>query len=161
MITQPQLRQTLVLIAALGLAACSWETPVQDSPESFTAVANDVAARAASVALAQRGTPYRYGGQTPSGFDCSGLVYYAFGEVGEAVPRTTGELYRRAEPVSSTAMRPGDLVFFEIDGKMAHVGIYVGDGQFVHAPRSGRTVSLQGLDDGFYRAAFIGAGRLP
>ena len=114
---------------------------------------------AADVALSQAGRPYRYGGSSPSGFDCSGLVQFAYRQAGRSTPRTTGELYRATEAVSRGALKRGDLVFFEIDGKMAHVGIYLDNNRFVHAPRSGRSVSVESLDSGFYKSRFVRGGR--
>jgi cell wall-associated NlpC family hydrolase len=119
----------------------------------------DVGDRAASAALQQVGRPYRYGGSSPSGFDCSGLVQFAYATVGVKVPRTTSGQWAELAPVSKREMRAGDLLFFNIDGKMSHVGMYVGDGKFVHAPSSGKRVSIETLDSRFYSRAFIRAGR--
>lgn len=114
---------------------------------------------AAKVAIEQVGTPYRYGGAGRSGFDCSGLVHYAYLQVGKQIPRTTGELWRQLTPVPATDLRAGDILFFNIDGKMSHVGLYLGDRQFVHAPSTGKHVSVAELNSDFYRQAFIRAGR--
>ena len=76
------------------------------------------------------------------------------------MPRTTGQLWNLAGVVSYDDLQVGDLLFFRFDGKMSHVGIYVGDEQFVHAPSTGRSVSLESLDAEYYRQAFIRAGRL-
>lgn len=111
------------------------------------------------MALNQVGVPYRYGGNTPSGFDCSGLVHYSYAAAGVSIPRTTSGQWAQLSPVDTRDMRSGDLLFFEISGKMSHVGMYVGDGRFVHAPSSGRTVSIETLESPFYRKAFIRAGR--
>lgn len=115
--------------------------------------------RAVTVALGQLGVPYRYGGAGPAGFDCSGLVHFAYARAGKVVPRTTGELWRRTAPVGAGETRPGDVLFFRFDGKMSHVGLYIGDGRFVHAPSSGRHVSVERLDSEPYRTAFIRAAR--
>lgn len=119
----------------------------------------DVGSRVAGIALQQVGTPYRYGGKSPRGFDCSGLVHYSYAVAGKPVPRTTSAQYARLAPVSGNAMRPGDILFFRIEGKMSHVGLYVGGGRFVHAPSSGRTVTVESLASDFYSNAFIRAGR--
>lgn len=115
---------------------------------------------AAAAALNQVGIPYRYGGSTPRGFDCSGLVQYAYQAAGVNVPRTTGQLWSAARAVDGSDMRPGDLLFFNIEGKMSHVGMYVGGRRFVHAPQSGRRVSVASLDSPFYRRALLRAGRV-
>ncbi len=116
--------------------------------------------QAAVIAVRQVGVPYRYGGTSRGeGFDCSGLVYYAYQRAGRRVPRTTATLWEHLEPVSRRDMRVGDVLFFRIEGKMSHVGLYLGDGRFVHAPSSGREVTVAALETPFYRQAFIRAGR--
>lgn len=162
MITQPTLGPTLLLAFLAGLYGCSWQAPPVGQETSAPVVAGiDTASRAAQFALWQAGAPYRYGGASPEGFDCSGLVHYAYGLAGKTVPRTTADLHRRAKPVGRSALETGDLVFFNIDGKVSHVGIYLDRGRFVHAPRTGRTVSIESLESGFYRSRFLGGGRLP
>jgi cell wall-associated NlpC family hydrolase len=116
--------------------------------------------RAASIALDQVGVPYRYGGSSPSGFDCSGLVHYSYSHAGVSVPRTTGQLWSAAKTVDRYELQAGDVLFFSIEGKMSHVGMYLGEQRFVHAPQSGRSVSVASLESPFYKAAFIRAGRL-
>ena len=106
------------------------------------------------------GAPYRYGGSGPEAFDCSGLVAYAHRQAGIAVPRTAAEQFSKATPVKRRELRPGDLVFFRLSGReVGHVGIYVGDDRFVHAPQSGGHVRLASLEDEWYRERFVGAGR--
>jgi cell wall-associated NlpC family hydrolase len=119
-----------------------------------------VATRAAGIAAAQIGVPYRYGGSSAKGFDCSGLVYFSYGRAGRNVPRTTAGLWQRAKPVDRGGLQTGDVLFFRIEGKVSHVGMYLGDGRFVHAPASGRQVSIESLSADFYRQAFIRGGRL-
>ncbi|MDJ0813741.1 MAG: C40 family peptidase [Woeseiaceae bacterium] len=136
-----------VTLAALGGCASS------------TVATDGVGDRAASVALNQVGTPYRYGGATPSGFDCSGLVHYSYRQAGKSIPRTTAGQWAQLPPVDRQDVQAGDLLFFSIDGKMSHVGLYLGDGRFVHAPSSGRTVEIERLDSTYYRRAFLRAGR--
>jgi len=111
------------------------------------------------VALDQVGTPYRYGGNSPSGFDCSGLVHYAWRQAGRSLPRTTTQLWRATSPVGRDELARGDLLFFRIEGKMQHVGLYIGGRRFVHAPSSGRTVTVESIDTPFYSDAFIRGGR--
>jgi len=111
------------------------------------------------VALDQVGRPYVYGGESPSGFDCSGLVHYAYAQSGKRLPRTTGRLWSDTRPVDIGQLEVGDVLFFSINGKMQHVGLYLGRGQFVHAPSSGRRVSVESLSSDFYRRALLRGGR--
>jgi cell wall-associated NlpC family hydrolase len=106
------------------------------------------------------GTPYRYGGESPDGFDCSGLVYYSYARAGAAIPRTSREQFRASRPLALDEARAGDLVFFRIGGKVSHVGIYLADGEFVHAPATGKRVQIASLRSGFYQRNFMRAGRL-
>jgi murein DD-endopeptidase len=109
----------------------------------------------------QIGAPYRYGGSTPRGFDCSGLVHYAFLRAGIEVPRTTGGLLRRARRVPLSKLRPGDVLFFRIaPPKITHVGLYIGGGRFIHAPSSGKEVSYANLSDEYWKHHLVSAGRL-
>lgn len=115
-----------------------------------------------AVAAASRvaGAPYRYGGHTPLGFDCSGLVFYAYNQAGIAVPRTTDAQLRSARNVPLDELRPGDVLFFELSGsKVSHVGIYTGGGSFIHAPSSGKKVSYSSLESEYWRYHLISAGR--
>jgi cell wall-associated NlpC family hydrolase len=153
-------------ITVLSLAACGSNPaapPAAKQPSSgqvVTRVERPTAGdRAAAVALDQVGVPYRYGGSSPGGFDCSGLVQYSYTRAGVRVPRTTGQLWSASNPVGRAELRAGDLLFFSIEGKMSHVGVYLGEQRFVHAPQSGRKVSVASLNSPFYRAAFIRAGR--
>ena len=150
MISQPVHRFAwFVLLVAAGLAGCA------SAPER-----PDPASQAASVAYQQVGVPYRYGGNSPSGFDCSGLVQYAYSRVGGAAPRTTSALWQRTRPVDHENIRAGDILFFNVDGKMSHVGMYLGKRRFVHAPSTGKAVSIGSLDSPYYAQAFVRAGRL-
>src|SRR5204862_7978105 len=104
------------------------------------------------------GTPYVWGGTSPrSGFDCSGLVQYVYAHFGVSLPRTTYGQFDRGSRVGRWGLRPGDLVFF--DG-VGHVGMYIGDGRFIHAPHTGTTVQVTSLDDPWYQFAYDGARRL-
>lgn len=143
------LRRVLLVGAVAVLSGCA-----------ATEVARDeVGDRAAAVALEQVGTPYRYGGATPTGFDCSGLVHYSYRQAGHSIPRTTAAQWAELTPVDRRDMRAGDLLFFSVNGKMSHVGLYLGENRFVHAPSSGRTVEIERLDSTYYRGAFLRAGR--
>jgi cell wall-associated NlpC family hydrolase len=114
----------------------------------------------ADFALRLRGSPYRFGGATIDGFDCSGLVFYAHRALGVAVPRTSSDQAEQSTDVKAKKLRRGDLVFFKIDSRRVnHVGIYVGDHRFVHAPGQGKPVTINSLDDAFYAERFFSAGR--
>jgi len=114
----------------------------------------------ADFALRLRGAPYRYGGATLDGFDCSGLVFYAHRQLGLSVPRTSREQAEEATSIKPRKLRRGDLVFFKIDSrKVNHVGIYIGKHRFVHAPGAGKPVTINSLDDEFYADRFFAAGR--
>lgn len=119
-----------------------------------------IARKAAETALSLIGTPYRFGGETPSGFDCSGLVRYSYRRAGLNVPRTTYGLRQRTHPVSSRDIRKGDLVFFtQLGKKYSHVGISIGGGRFVHAPSSGKHVRIDSLADRYWKKHFLSARR--
>jgi cell wall-associated NlpC family hydrolase len=146
-------------IAAV-LSACAGTPTTSAAPRATESrVGATLGHSAAQIALQQVGVPYRYGGQSPSGFDCSGLVHYSYYRAGKSVPRTTAALWSGTRPVSRGDMQVGDLLFFSIAGKMSHVGLYIGDDKFVHAPSSGKTVNVQSLSSAYYQDAFLRAGR--
>ncbi len=164
MIAHRTLEKLLACVALSALGACSWqeESTLPPAPDAAVVVqgyAGEVGVEAARIAYAQVGIPYRYGGATPAGFDCSGLVHYAYERAGKPVPRTTKALERATRRVDERTLEPGDILFFNVSGKLGHVGIYLDDGRFVHAPQTGRTVSVESLDSPFYRRAFARAGR--
>lgn len=120
----------------------------------------DAGAGAAQHALSMQGRPYRLGGNSPRGFDCSGLVQYSYARVKVHLPRSTDEQWASSQPVPRKEIRPGDLLFFNQDGKRhSHVGIYVGNNRFVHAPSSGKNVLTASLSDKYWRQYFAGARR--
>ena len=146
------LRITTVLMLLL-VAACG-RSSVRPAPP-LSPVAARLAESITISAIGLVGTPYRYGGNTPdSGFDCSGLIVHVYRDgAGVALPRTVRTIAEGPWPrVSADQLTSGDLVFFAVDGRtLAHAGIYVGDGRFVHAPSSGGTVRLDRLDSGYWQ----------
>ncbi len=115
----------------------------------------------AEVAMRMVGTPYRYGGADPlDGFDCSGLVHYSYSQAGYRVPRTSRELFRAVRKISLGEADAGDLMFFQDQTKLSHVGIYLGNGRFVHAPASGDNVTVASLDSPYYQQHLVAVGRL-
>lgn len=130
-----------------------------DAMPADPAAANAVLMRAISLV----GTPYRYGGNTPEGgFDCSGLVNYVYRDMLDLrLPRTSRALAEFQGPrIAPERLASGDLVFFGSGGSVTHVGIYVGDGRFVHAPSTGGTVRLDRLDGPYWRNHYSGAKRV-
>jgi cell wall-associated NlpC family hydrolase len=125
--------------------------------EARPAPPRTVAEAALGRALAMRGVPYAWGGSSPAGFDCSGLVRYAYHGAGIDLAHSSYAQWDAGWRVRRRALRPGDLVFFG----MGHVGLYVGGGRFVHAPETGRVVSVNRIDRGWYAHMFSGGIRLP
>jgi len=145
-----------LLLLSLQLAGCGSKPyrPTGQVPERQQIIA---------AARDMLGVPYRYGGTSPTrGFDCSGLVQYVYSQAGIEVPRTTGEQYRAAMPIKRQALRPGDVVFFRTHGRrfVTHVGIYLGEGEFIHAPSSGKQVSIDSLQDDYWRRHYTSGGRI-
>lgn len=149
-----------MLSVALLLAACA-SAPAPSAPSALPRASDQLAERAAKVAGSMLGRPYRYGGSTPAGFDCSGLVNYSYARVGLSVARDTRGLLTQTAPVPARELRAGDLVFFDQEGKKrSHVGIYLGDGSFVHAPSSGGRVRTDQLESGYWSRHFVEARRI-
>ncbi|MDM7322931.1 MAG: C40 family peptidase [Gammaproteobacteria bacterium] len=160
-------RRLLALAMITALAGCSVVTErdvsaLRDLPTSAAESASADAGEALKVALAQRGIRYRPGGNTPSeGFDCSGLVYFSFNSVGIRLPRSSQDMFHATRRIDKAELRPGDLVFFrQRSSRITHVGIYAGNGQFVHAPTKGKDVELTSLEDPYWKKRFAGAGRV-
>ena len=147
----------LLLIAALG--GCASSPEVAEAPR--TRASDETALKAVGNAGQMIGKPYRYGGDTPAGFDCSGLVRYSYGRVGISMPRATPAQRSATTLISVRSLRPGDLLFFDQEGKKAsHVGIYVGDGRFIHAPSTGGHVRTDSLSANFWKKHFVEARRV-
>jgi murein DD-endopeptidase len=116
--------------------------------------------KAAEIALTMVGRPYKFKGDSPAGFDCSGLVRYSYLAAGMDVPHGTRALMEGSRPISTRDLRKGDLLFFtELGKKYSHVGIYAGGGRFVHAPSTGKHVRLDNLQDLYWKKHFLGARR--
>jgi cell wall-associated NlpC family hydrolase len=161
--TTVQQSQTSGLTAGLGAVADSLAAPATGSPQTSGSdaaqalpPASSAAAQAAQVALGEQGVPYVWGGSSPSGFDCSGLVAWAFAQVGISLPHSSYALYNAGTHVSEGDLQPGDLVFFN---GLSHVGIYIGGGQFVHAPHTGDVVRVASLTSGD-AGSYVGAVRV-
>jgi cell wall-associated NlpC family hydrolase len=145
-----------VLTGLALLAGCASAPPRPPAAPTIVIPAA-LGARIAALAGSFVGTPYRFGGDSPAGFDCSGLVYFVYREFGVSVPRTAAEQRAAAQHVTGDALAPGDLVFFYTPED--HVGIYLGNGEFVHAPASGRSVERARLDAPYFILGFAGGGR--
>ncbi len=113
---------------------------------------------AVAIALQYLGVPYVWGGASPAtGFDCSGFVMFVYAQLGVSLPHNAAAQYGYGTPVPRDQLQPGDLVFF--DG-LGHVGLYIGNGQFVHAPHTGDVVKISSLSDSWYSAMYVGARRI-
>ena len=157
---------TLKVIAPVGLASPDNAPLVaqlaalqqaQDAPTTSARI-KTVLQRA----FALLGTPYRWGGTSPdNGFDCSGLVGYVFRTIGIDLPRVSRAMANEGTPITDrNALTEGDLVFFGHRGRVDHVGIYIGDGKFLHAPRTGRDVTVSTLSDGYWSHKYLEARRI-
>jgi len=146
-------RRAIQIQAADTVVGITAQAPQLDTvvapPSSFSG--------AVGIAMPEPGKPYVGAAAGPDSFDCSGLVVYSFGAVGKSLPHSTYALYSMGAPVSQDQLQPGDLVFF--DG-LGHVGIYIGGGQFVHAPHTGDVVKVSSLGEGWYASSYVGARRI-
>jgi cell wall-associated NlpC family hydrolase len=167
-----QKHNLLFLFGFLGLilSGCASQSArladTETEPAAATVPVIDAIDRASSVALqalAHLGTPYRVGGLSPqTGFDCSGLVAYVYREgAGLALPRNTFDLSHLGAPVERAALRPGDLVFYNTQRReYSHVGIYLGEDRFIHAPASGGEVRVESLRADYWVRRYNGARRV-
>ena len=144
----------LPLFAGMLLATGCASTPVADTPGGARHQ------QASEVAASMVGKPYRYGGNTPQGFDCSGLVHFSFKNAGMNVPRSTETQRGKSRKVSGSSLARGDLLFFNQEGKYSsHVGIYLGGQRFVHAPSSGKRVRVDSLTDSYWQKHLVDTRR--
>jgi cell wall-associated NlpC family hydrolase len=133
---------------AVGAAAAT--------PEGSTVAPPNVHGGVIGVAMQYLGVPYVWGGASPRGFDCSGFVMYVFAAIGVSLPHSSYAQFGMGTPVSMSQLQAGDLVFFS---GASHVGIYIGGGQFVHAPHTGDVVKISSLS-GYYSSAWAGGRRI-
>lgn len=157
----PRCKRFLVVLAlSLTLAACS---SVRPRDETLTTRVRPVSPSAlVSVAKKQIGTPYRYGGEDPRvGFDCSGLVWWSYKELGSSVPRSARTQFAAGRRVNRKELKTGDLVFFNTGGKPpGHVGIITKPPRFVHAPSTGGKVRENSIEESYWNKVFYGARRI-
>ena len=159
---RPLLSLTCCLfVLALGVASApsaSFAAAHSDRKRPAPAPQAAPGERVAALARSLVGVPYRSGGASPqAGFDCSGLVQYVYAKLGVALPHYSGALWRIGRPVETEMLTSGDLVFFDQAG---HVGIYIGDGLFVHAPHAGARVRVDAVSWSWYGSTFDGARRV-
>jgi cell wall-associated NlpC family hydrolase len=151
----------VLFIALLG---CATNPKLPDLPSPSNHQRPTTPARKAVIqtALSLLGTPYRFGGTTPQGFDCTGFINYVYRHsVDIVLPRESHNLIRAGKPISATDLQPADLVYFKIERqKPLHVGIYIGNGKFIHAPSSKGRVNIQSLGMDYWRDRFIAARRV-
>ncbi|HKQ25557.1 MAG TPA: C40 family peptidase [Burkholderiales bacterium] len=159
-VTCKYVRPVLIFIVVFALAACAGSPPRAAPTGPVTSENTDVS-QAADHALTMLGAPYRYGGVDSTGFDCSGLVHYSFRKIGIALPRDTRSLRKIGVEIELNDLAKGDLVFFDQEGKKSsHVGIYLGEGRFVHAPSTGGKVRADKIDFAYWRKHFNEARRI-
>jgi cell wall-associated NlpC family hydrolase len=138
----------IALLLPFILVACA-SAPREDMAYSLE---KNPADRAASSAAKMVGKPYKYGGASPSGFDCSGLVLFSFKQAGVSLPHNTMQQRKATQRVRLAELKRGDLLFFDQEGKKhSHVGIYLGERRFVHAPSSGKHVRNDSLDSPYWK----------
>jgi cell wall-associated NlpC family hydrolase len=147
---QYERQQTLELTADPSSADGSESVSISAPPSKYGGVVG--------IAMQYLGVPYVWGGASPGGFDCSGLVMYVYAQVGVSLPHNAAMQYGSVGvPVSRDQLQPGDLVFF--DG-LGHMGMYIGGGQFIHAPHTGDVVKISSLYESWYASTYVGARRV-
>ena len=166
-------RAIAIGLLALALSACAGARPPAHGPTArgfdYDALmaapvrpVAEVRQRVIRTATSLLGTPYHFGGTTPAGFDCTGYIAYVFRQAaGMDLPRRSVDQVRSGEAITPVAMQPGDLVYFRIEReKSLHVGIYIGEGRFIHAPSTNGAVNTQSLGTTYWRTRFLGARRV-
>lgn len=155
----------LLLLCPVGAAPAAENDGDATTMSSITSAAEQYFSRAHDLllqAFALTGIKYRYGGESPaSGFDCSGFVRYVFGQLGTVLPRNASEISHLGRSVERSQLQPGDLVFFNtLRRPFSHVGIYLGDHRFIHAPSRGGTVEIVNMSQRYWEGRYNGARRL-
>lgn len=158
-------KSTGVAVSAAALNGTTGSTSDKETTSSGTGSQDTGSVSGSQIVKTAKkylGTPYKWGGTTPSGFDCSGFVYYVLRSNGIKASRTIATMYKQGTPVKKSELQPGDIVFFQGTYKsgLSHVGIYVGDGKFIHSPHSGEVVSYANLYSDYYVKHYYGACRM-
>ncbi|KLT72164.1 hypothetical protein PL75_09490 [Neisseria arctica] len=163
-------QSTILAVSILQLAACgSSKAPktkissIQTQKIRITHIGRDQASQELMLhSMSLIGTPYKYGGNsTATGFDCSGMVQFVYqNALGIQLPRTARDMAAAARPISPKNLKTGDLVFFNTGGssKYSHVGLYIGNGQFIHAPSSRGTIRTEQMNNRYFADRYVGAG---
>jgi len=149
------MRYNILFLIVLSICGCGSSPPAsRDGPRDSEAVFQ---------ALAAAGVPYRRGGESyASGFDCSGLVAHVYQEsFGIQLPHNARAQSKIGRKVAAADLEPGDLVFYHTEGPFSHVGIYLGDDRFIHAPRPGAAVRIENMRSAYWTRRFDGARRIP
>src|SRR5215468_10358611 len=156
LIAQQRARQLQLARRAQARLAAYQASPNFAVPSDYVAPPTQYSG-VVGIAMRYLGVPYVWGGESPSGFDCSGFVAYVYAQVGVSLPHYTGAQWAVGQPVGSGDLEPGDLVFF--DG-LGHVGLYIGGGEFIHSPHTGDVVRIDSLSEGWYASTYDGARRI-
>lgn len=165
----------ILILTSLSLSSCSTSkkspAPIVDgsvhterattqSPTYIKELPHDKGLAIYNFAHGFIGAPYRYGGEDPSGFDCSGLVQYTHQNFGINIPRTANDQFKSAYKISRAELKPGDVIFFRFNRRnISHVGIYAGHGKFIHAPSTGKRVTISSLSEPYWQRRVAKTGR--
>lgn len=155
---------TLIILLTLSFG-CASSSPTRKTPPFANLNPSQDPSQQKRIiekAVSLLGTPYRYGGSTSKGFDCSGFIQYVYKtSLNIALPRLAREQSRAGKPVHGKNLRPGDIVHFKIKGQRSpHVGIFLGKDKFIHAPSSGGQVNIQSIHSKYWRKLYTGARRI-